>query len=163
VKKDIIMKTAIIYMSKHGTTEKITKLLSDKIENSTMFNLSSSSSIVLENYDTIIIGGSIHFGSMQKKLKQFIAKNIDVLLTKRTALFMVCMDKTDKRNEQFENAYPQELRNRSIVNGYFRGEFIFDKMNFIEKIIIKKISGRSTDVSEIDYEAIDEFVNKLIN
>ncbi|MDP8269372.1 MAG: flavodoxin domain-containing protein [Candidatus Tenebribacter davisii] len=157
------MKTAIIYMSKHGTTEKITKLLSDKIENSTMFNLSSSSSIVLENYDTIIIGGSIHFGSMQKKLKQFIAKNIDVLLTKRTALFMVCMDKTDKRNEQFENAYPQELRNRSIVNGYFRGEFIFDKMNFIEKIIIKKISGRSTDVSEIDYEAIDEFVNKLIN
>lgn len=157
------MKTAIIYMSKHGTTEKITKLLSDKIENSTMFNLSSSSSIVFENYDTIIIGGSIHVGSMQKKLKQFIAKNIDVLLTKRTALFMVCMDKTDKRNEQFENAYPQELRNRSIVNGYFGGEFIFDKMNFIEKIIIKKISGRSTDVSEIDYEAIDEFVNKLIN
>ena len=157
------MKTAIIYMSKHGTTEKITGLLSDKIENSTMFNLSSSSSIVFENYDTIIIGGSIHVGSMQKKLKQFIAKNIDVLLTKRTALFMVCMDKTDKRNEQFENAYPQELRNRSIVNGYFRGEFIFDKMNFIEKIIIKKISGRSTDVSEIDYEAIDEFVNKLIN
>jgi len=157
------MKTAIIYMSKHGTTEKITGLLSDKIENSTMFNLSSSSSIVFENYDTIIIGGSIHVGSMQKKLKQFIAKNIDVLLTKRTALFMVCMDKTDKRNEQFENAYPQELRNRSIVNGYFGGEFIFDKMNFIEKIIIKKISGRSTDVSEIDYEAIDEFVNKLIN
>ncbi len=42
------------------------------------------------------------------------------------------MDKTEKRIEQFDNAFPAELRKASIANGFMGGEFCFDKINFLE-------------------------------
>ncbi len=128
-----------------------------------IFNLKTTKSIELKDYDTIIIGGSIHIGSIPKKLKQFVANNMTILLKKRVALFIVCMQKDEKRDEQFNNVFPDELREVSVTNGFMGGEFNFDRMNFIEKAIIKKIAGKSTNVNEIDYEAIDAFINKLKN
>ena len=150
-------------MSKHGTTEKIAELLKTKLDSyqTHIFNLKQTKSIELEKFDTIIIGGSIHVGSIPKKLRHFIANNMTILLKKRIALFLVCMEKNEKRDEQFNNAFPSELREISIANGLLGGEFCFDKMNFIEKAIINKISGKSSNVSEIDNEAIEDFINRL--
>lgn len=159
------MNTAIIYMSKHGTTKKIAELLKSKLDSdqTQIFNLKKAKSIELRNYDTIIIGGSIHIGSIPKKLKQFIANNMTILLKKRIALFMICMQKGEKRDEQFTNVFPIELRKVSIANGFMGGEFCFDRMNFLERTIVKKIAGKSSNVSEIDYKAIEVFTSKLKN
>ena len=157
------MNTAIIYMSKHGTTEKIAELLKSKLEpdQTQIYNLKTIRSIDIEFYDTIIIGGSIHVGLMQKKIRQFIENNLDALLTKRIALFMICMQKDEKREEQFNNAFPAELREVSVANGLMGGEFCFDRMNFLERAIVKKIAGKSSNVNEIDNYAIENFINKL--
>jgi len=149
-------------MSKHGTTTKIAELIKNKLDTEVqLFNFKDSVPKDLSKYDTIIIGGSIHAGSMQSKLRKFMTENLNILIQKKIALFLVCMDKTDKRNSQFENAFPPELRDISIVNGFMGGEFNFDKMNFIEKAIIKKISGESSNINEIDTDAIEEFLSKL--
>jgi len=156
------MSTTIIYMSKHGTTAKIAELIKSNIDSEVqLYNLKNFVPKDLNVYDTIIIGGSIHAGSMQSKLRKYMTENLNLLLQKRIALFMICMQKDEKREEQFINAFPQELRDISITNGFMGGEFNFDKMNFIEKAIIKKISGKSFNVSEIDNDAIEEFVSKL--
>lgn len=158
-----IMSTAIIYISKHGTTEKIAELLKSKLEpdQTQLFNMKKTKLIELENYDTIIIGASIHVGSIPKILRQFIANNISILLKKKIALFLVCMLKDEKREEQFNNAFPSELRKISMVNGLMGGEFNFNKMNFLERAIVKKIAGKSSNVSEIDYDAIEDLVTIL--
>ncbi|MDA3813723.1 MAG: flavodoxin [Candidatus Cloacimonetes bacterium] len=148
------MSIAIIYMSKHGTTEKVAELIKTKLDSyqTHIFNLKKTKLIDLAKFDTIIIGGSIHVGSMQKKLRQFITNNMTILLKKRIALFMVCMEKSEKRDEQFNNAFPAEIREESVANGFMGGEFNFDRMNFIEKAIIKKISGKCSNVIEIYYK-----------
>ncbi len=158
------MKTAIIYMTKHGTTEKIAELLKSKLEpgQTQIFNLKKSKLIELDNYETIIIGGSIHVGSIPKKLRHFIANNMTILLKKRIALFLVCMEKDEKRDEQFNNAFPPELRKESMANGLMSGEFNFDRMNFLERTIVKKIAGKSSNVNEIDYDVIEDFIKKLV-
>ncbi len=157
------MNSAIIYISKHGTTEKIAELIKNnlELEQTKIFNLKKTNSIELENYDTVIIGGSIHVGSIHKKLKQFIENNLTILLKKRIALFLVCMQKDEIRKEQFNNAFPAELRVVSGANGLMGGEFCFDRMNFIERAIVKKIAGKSSNVSEIDYDAIEDFIKKV--
>lgn len=157
------MNSAIIYMSKHGTTEKIAELIKSKLEPSKtqIFNLKKTKSIELENYDTIIIGGSIHIGSIPKKLRQFIENNLTTLLNKRIALLMVCMQKDEIREEQFNNAFPAKLREFSEANGLMGGEFCFDRMNFLERAIVKKIAGKSSNVSEIDYDVIEDFIKKI--
>ena len=86
-----------------------------------------------------------------------------MLLNKKLALILCCMDDTEKREQQFKDAYPEELRQHSSSNLLAGGEFLFEKMNFIEKSIIKKISGSDQNQSNIDEEAINKFINSLDN
>ncbi|MTI81572.1 MAG: flavodoxin [Firmicutes bacterium] len=154
------MKTAIIFASTHGTTEKLSQLLSEQLTGEVqLVNLKKKTKVILDEFDAIIIGGSIHAGGMQQKVKQFIEKNKEVLLAKKIGLFLCCMFDGEQAQKQFETAYPKELRCASISNGLFGGEFIFKKMNFVEKLIVKKVSGVTSDVSKIDIKAIEKFAS----
>jgi len=157
------MKTAIIYMSKHGSTEKMVEMLKTKLIDSEIdvINLKEKKSPDISKYADIIIGGSIHVGTIQKRITKLIEKNMNILLNKKIALFLCCMYEDEKRIEQFNNSFPEELRNHSSANGLFGGEFVFEKMNFLEKTIVKKVSEYSSTVSKIDEKAIDEFVGKF--
>jgi len=157
------MKTAIIYMSKHGSTEKMVEMLKAKLINSEIdvINLKEKKSPDISKYADIIIGGSIHVGTIQKRITKLIEKNMNILLHKKIALFLCCMYEDEKRIEQFNNSFPEDLRNHSSANGLFGGEFVFEKMNFLEKTIVKKVSEYSSTVSKIDEKAIDEFVGKF--
>ena len=112
-------------------------------------------------FNTVIIGGSIHAGNIQRKIKQFIKNNYEVLLEKEIGLFLCCMRDGQTAIEQFNNAFPQELRKNSAAMGLFGGEYLLSGMNFLEKQIVKKVSGATIDQSNLDYEAIKEFAAKL--
>ena len=47
------------------------------------------------------------------------------------------------------------------ASAYFGGEFYFDKMNFFEKLIVKKISKIPGSMSKIDQIAIKSFSKKM--
>jgi menaquinone-dependent protoporphyrinogen oxidase len=49
----------------------------------------------------------------------------------------------------------------SIANGIFGGEFLVSKMNFIERQIVKRVSGVTEDTSNLDTTAIMTFVMKI--
>jgi len=84
-------------------------------------------------------------------------------MNKKLGLFLCCMEEGEKANEQFENAYPENLRKHATATGLFGGEFTFEKMNFLEKSIIKKISKISESVSKINEKAINEFAINIKN
>ena len=69
----------------------------------------------------------------------------------------------EEAKKQFEKGYPEELRNAAIAHGLFGGEFLFSKMNFIERKIIKKISGVTSDVFKLDLDAIKKFADEINN
>jgi menaquinone-dependent protoporphyrinogen oxidase len=115
----------------------------------------------VRNYDFIIVGGSIHAGHIQGKIKQFIGKNYEILLKKKLGFFLCCWHDGETALEQFNEAFPEELRNVSIANGIFGGEFLVSKMNFIERQIVKKVNGITTDLSNLDTTAIMTFVMKI--
>ena len=75
-------------------------------------------------------------------------------------LFICCMDK-DKALEQFNNAYPQPLRDHALAVGLFGGAFYFERMNFVEKAIIKKISGLEASVNNLNETSIGEFAQQM--
>jgi menaquinone-dependent protoporphyrinogen oxidase len=158
-----LMKTVILYMSKHGSTAKMVEMLKDRLTNSEIntINLKKQKSPDISNYDEVIIGGSIHVGNIQKRVTKFVENNMNVLIIKKIGLFLCCMYEGEKRVEQFNNSFPEKLRSHSSANGLFGGEFVFEKMNFLEKAIVKKVSGYSSTVSKIDVKAIDEFVEKM--
>jgi menaquinone-dependent protoporphyrinogen oxidase len=157
------MKTLIVYTSKHGTTKKVAEMISQKIEGKPMvIDLKERKKVELNDYDQIIIGGSIHAGMLQKRVRQFCEKNMSILLQKRIGLFLSCMDEA-KAQEQLDRAFPEELRKHAVSCKATGGEFRMDKMNFIERAIVKKVAGVTESVDNVKQEQIEEFVYEISN
>jgi menaquinone-dependent protoporphyrinogen oxidase len=157
------MNTAIIYGTKHESTHKCANTLANEIgSNTNLYNLDNESEINLKNYDTIIIGGSIHAGAVNKNVKKFIDKNLSILIEKKVGLYLCCMYEGDQALEQFQSAFPEELRNKATAHGLFGGEFDFEKMNFLEKAIVKKVANVEKSISNLNYANIKAFAEKIL-
>ncbi|MCL3779806.1 flavodoxin [Prolixibacteraceae bacterium JC049] len=151
------MNTAIIYTSKHGTTLKVAQTIQSQInENASIVNLDDNSAIDLKQFEAIIIGSSVHAGAIPQNMQRFLSENQTTLLTHKLGLFM-CGMQPDKQQEFFEQNFSTELRSHSSSNGLLGGEFLFHKMNFIERFLVKRIAKVKESVSAIKTDQIELF------
>ncbi len=134
------------------------QLLGEK--NTSVINIQKNKNIDLSKFDRVIIGGSIHAGMIQKKIKDFCNNHLEELLQKSLGLFYCGMNEPEY-DSQMEKAFPQALRNHAKSKQVIGGEFLFEKMNFFQKLIVKKISGIKESVSKIDDDKIKDFVMKF--
>ena len=105
------MSTLIVYMTTHGCTEKVVQMLANGLKDDVeIANLKKKPPHTLPDFDTVIIGGSIHVGRVQRKVKQFCRDHLDTLKEKRLGLFLCCMYEGDTAQKQFDEAFPAELR-----------------------------------------------------
>jgi menaquinone-dependent protoporphyrinogen oxidase len=155
-------KTLIVYATKHGCTEKCAgKLGAALFGEVTTLNAKNARKIDLADYGSIAVGGSIHAGRVQRSVRDFCARNLKVLEGKRLGLFLCHMEEGQKAAEQFVAAFPKELVVVATAKGLFGGEFDFDRMNWLEKAMIKKIAKVTASVSKIDEENIAAFARAL--
>ncbi len=156
------MKTAIIYATHHGTTETVAKqiqqqLLPQQVE---LINLAHNKQPDISIYDRIVVGSSIHAGKNQTVVQKFCSKNMPELLQKQIGLFLCCLN--EKEFEQsLTNAYPEILRNHAFDIELMGGEYKMDRMNYIERFLVKKIAGVTQSQSLINYNNINNFVKSL--
>lgn len=156
------MKTLIAYCSSHGCAEKSANELKNHLgENVELCNLKKDVAPELEEFDRVIIGGSIHAGRIQKKVKDFCKKNLQILRDKEIGLFICCMEEGEEAHRELEMSYPKELLENAKACAYFGGEFNFQKMNFLEKMIIKKVAHVEETTSNINHATIRDFSQKM--
>lgn len=155
------MKTAIIYYSKHGTTERVAHLIGEKLDNKVDYiSLKECSKPDIRTYDRIILGASIYAGTPSRKVTQFCHKNQPLLEQKVIGLFLCCMNK-EQEAEEMDKAFPEYLQSLAIPKTILGGEFQFDKMNLVERFLTKKIAKVNSSVSRLRYDAIREFAYKV--
>ncbi len=156
------MPTAIIYMSKHGTTEKVAGMLKEELSDQSidLFDLNKFKEPDLDDYEQVIIGGSIHMGKIQPGIRKYIEHHEKRLLTKRLGLFICYMD-TNREQQEFENSYPESLRDHATAHGLFGGEFLIEKMNMLERMMVKRVAGVKESVHNIQEDDIQEFAEKM--
>ena len=156
------MKTAVIYASKHGTTSSVAQKIKDLLSGDevVLFNLDIQNRIELSHFGRIIIGSPLYAGTPLPAVRKFIEQNLLFLLQKEIGIF-VCYMFFDKADKQIIKGFPELLRNhaRSIKN--MGGEYRFEEMNYIERLVVKKISGATASVSEINVRNIELFVREL--
>ena len=155
-----MMKTAIVYATSHGTTEKVANMIASSIANTELLNISKSKKVDLTQYQQVIIGGSIHAGSIQRKVKNFCQQNLAQLLKMRVGIFICAMNEPEFEKE-LNSAFQETILNHAISKKVVGGEFIIEKMNFIEKFLIKKISGVTQTTSKLDSNKIKELVDEM--
>jgi len=152
------MATLIIYSTKHGCTEKCALSLAGKLlDEVKLHNLKDTPQPDLTPYDTVVIGGSIYVGKIQKELQHYCRENLPELLKKRLGLFICCMYEGEVAQKQLLEAFPPEMVEQAVVMAAFGGEFVLEKMGLLEKMIVKKVAKVEHSVSKLSGERIEHF------
>ena len=155
------MKTLIAYSTTLGCTEQCaSKLKSDLGADVEMVRISRRRRYNLHNHETIIIGGSIHEGMIQRSVYKFCENNLDVLLQKQIGLFVCCMDPDANEQKLIKRAFPDQLVKHALASGFFGGELNIKKMNLLQKIMTRK-AARLQKEPEIDFQKILDFARML--
>ena len=155
------MKTVILYASSHGASAEVADWLAAQLGDADVINLKKQAVPNLALYDTVIVGGSIHMGRMQGTVRKLIETHAGELVSKRLGLYVCCMFEGETAQKQLEDAYPQGLRDAAVATGLLGGTFDFDRMGFMEKVIVKKVSGVTESVSRLNREAMMRFVETM--
>ena len=142
------MKTIIVYATKYGTTQKCAEELAKKIEGETdLFDLKKGTPD-LSSYDTVIVGAPLYAGRIPKAATRFCSDQEKNLSGKRRGFFLCGMSSEETVQGLFNTAFPASLTaNAACV--FAGGEYLFSRMNFAERLIVKKISGSDQDQSLI--------------
>jgi len=156
------MKTLITYCTRHGCTEKVAKQIRDFLgDEATLYNLKDKKQVDPTTFDRIIIGGSIHAGQIQKKVKKFYTENLDLLLQKELGIFICCMEEGEKAEQELQDVFPDTLLSHAKATACLGGEFNFEKMNFLEKMIVRKVAKVDRSVSNIKNDTIRLFSDQM--
>ncbi|MEA3343249.1 MAG: flavodoxin domain-containing protein [archaeon] len=127
------MKTVVVYKSMSGFTKKYAEWIAQDLR----ADLSGAKIDVdkLLKYDNIIYGGSLHAGgisgvnSIKNNLKELRDKNIIIFTTGASP------PKESTISEVMDSNFSVEEQ-KQIQFYYFRGGFDFNKLNFINKILM---------------------------
>lgn len=157
------MKTLIVYATKYGCTQKCVEFLKPLLKGDVSVITKNIDRTKLDQYDYIIVGGSVYMGSIQKVIKNFLKHSEKILLKKKLGLFLCCY--TPANTEGFlPTIFPQELIEHASYCTSFGGIMDYDKMNFFYRKLfqsLKKIDGFNKGFQEphIDENEIKKFAS----
>lgn len=155
------MKTLIAYSTTLGCTEQCaSKLKEDLGPGVDMYRITRRRKINFDQYRTVIIGGSIHEGMIQRAVRKFCQDNLLKLLKVEVGLFICCVDPGENEDELLKTVFPDELLHHALAKSYFGGELNFKKMNLMQKIMTRK-KERLEVMPEIDFDSILAFAERL--
>lgn len=160
------MKTAIIFSTTYGSTEKVAKYIAEKLKDDEVkvIRLRKNSKINIDQFDRIILGGSIYLGEIQPVMIKFCENNMNALLTKNVGLFTCGVEPELVRDDsELEMAFPKKLFNHAVATAFVGGEITIEKLNPSQKFISKSFLKINESVSFIHHDIIDIFVYQILS
>lgn len=175
------MHILILYGSLEGQTEKISQYLAQQIQDkghqvSTIAGDHLPADFSEDNYDAVIVGGSIHMNNYPKSVKKFVLAHRDWLNKAPSAFFTVCMAinsekaKSKEQALQYGKIFISQTGWQPRLTVTFAGAVKYTQYNFITRFIMKMISkseGGSTDTSRdheyTNWDAVKVFSENVVN
>lgn len=157
------MKNLIVYATKYGSVANAAGLLAGELQGTTdLVRLGHDDLPALDEYDSVLIGGSIYVGNIQKEVKEFFRDFRAELLEKKLGLFICAGEKSkEKRLYAIGKNFPSELIDHSTATGWFGQEVHLEKASFLDRTAIRLIMGVKNSFSDLKKENIAEFAAKI--
>ena len=152
------MKTLILYASKYGAAKEIAQRIAQKMDDAVIYDLKQGNIPPIADFDCIILGSSIYAGSMRKEAKAFVAKNAEALGKKTLGLFLTGLS---ENSSYFEKNFSQSFLAKAKATKFLEGIFDPQKVNAIERFIMKAVAKQNVYVNRISEDAIDQFVSSI--
>ena len=138
-------------------TEKLAQKFKEELGQADIYVVDDE--VDLAQYDAILIGTPVYVGKINKQISDWIAKNETLILSKHVAVFLCGMN-FENESIVIESNFSVQFRNRFPIK-YVGGAYQFDKMNFFERFIVKKITGEKTSREEVLEEPFKLILNHI--
>jgi menaquinone-dependent protoporphyrinogen oxidase len=171
-------KILIGYGTTEGQTARISERLAEVIRNqgfeARAVDLKRSTDVPLDDYDAVIIGGSIHMGKHEEPVRDFVQENRPSLERLPSAFFSVSL----AAHGDMENArayvenFEQQTGWRPVQIGLFSGALLYRQYGFLKRLMMKRIvsskpGNLSTDISRdheyTEWDAVERFAEDFLN
>ncbi|MGP4070159.1 flavodoxin domain-containing protein [Halobacillus sp. B29] len=156
------MKTLIVYGTRHGSAKKVAYRLRTKLPGEVHVRSVMKERIPpLGDYDTIVLGGSIYMGKIQKELRQFAEEKETELLQKKVALY-ICAGEPDPAllERELKDSFSEKLYDHAVVKEVAGHEIHMDQLNLLEKSILR-MKGVKRSTYQLSEEMMDHTAEKL--
>ena len=167
------MKIAIVYSTRGGTTRECAELLARELKNDNveLFEIGENEPDY-SKYDICVVGFPIRMAKAEKKARQFLKKNAEMLQNMKTAYFLCC-GFVDCFEEYAEKCISKELRDSAVAIYCLGGSLDPNRFKGFDKLIVKAVrteilgGGENADQRDdlslptIMEENISQFANAL--
>ena len=172
------MKTLIVYHSKHGQTEKISRRIAGLFESKQiavdMYHVDSLDiNMTLQEFDLIVLAAPVYVGSHSRKLGRFIKRHLEQMNKAKSAFVSVSMSAAGGQKQRGEamacaKAFLEKTGWKPTAVQLFGGCLDYLKYNWFVRWIMKRIAKANdgnTDTSKnheyTNWNEVDEFALKL--
>lgn len=135
------MLTLIIYDSKRGGTQQVAERISNNLTHrNTLCSIKDVVPTQLSMYDQVLFVAPTYAGNLRKTATDFLHTHQS--LFNETRFFLVntgIQFEEEKIRTQLETVFSEELRKQARLTVFIGGISCIPKMNFFEKMILKKI------------------------
>jgi menaquinone-dependent protoporphyrinogen oxidase len=125
-------------------------------------------------YDRVILGSSIYGGQIQKEVRDYCKRYLDLLLQKRIGVYVTCLTREEEQIRQFlKCGFPHELVGHFVSFCAPGGAIYFSKINFLESMLSKfflnkylkskglPLSDGKTDYVNLSKEILNKFAIQM--
>ncbi|MBF4284012.1 menaquinone-dependent protoporphyrinogen IX dehydrogenase [Vibrio anguillarum] len=159
-----MQKALFLYSSREGQTKKILNYIKEELSefDCELADLHQIEDIDLALYDRVLIGASIRYGHLNKKLYQFIEKHAEQLALAKAAFF--CVNLTARKEAQGKDTPEGSVYIKTFLSksawqpkliGVFAGALYYPRYHLFDKVMIRfimSLTGGETDTSkEVEY------------
>lgn len=131
------MKTLIVYGSTYGYAEDCARRLAALLPGPCEVVVADGAArLSLEDYEAVIIGGSIYMGKVQKAVSAFCRDREQELLHKRLGLFLCC-GLPENLPQHLAGAFPESLRQSAVAVANFGGRLEPERMGLMHRTVTK--------------------------
>ncbi|ELY87876.1 flavodoxin/nitric oxide synthase [Natrialba hulunbeirensis JCM 10989] len=158
----------IYYGTGEGQTatvaDRIADVLRDRGHDATAINAAEDSgSRDLESFDAVLVGASVHMGTHQSAVSEFVRTEREALASRPTAFFQLSLaSAVDDESARADAAeYVDEFLEKTDWQpdriGLFGGALRYSKYGFLKRLVMKRIAKGATGDSDTsqDYEYTD--------
>ena len=164
----------ILYGTGEGQTAKVAERIATTIserghEASAIDVRDRPDPFTLEEYDTVVVGASIHVGKHQDEVRGFITDNRDVLSGMPTAFFQVSLSSANEEKREEAAGYVESFLTETGWHpdriGQFGGALRFSEYGFLKRLMMKQIAKDllterkepDGDIEFTGWDAVDAF------
>lgn len=150
------MKTLVVFYSGKGFIREAADRIQKELgSDAALLDLGSKSKADLNDYDGVILCGAFRAGSLPRKLRAYVKKNTNQILTKKLAFVLGGLGiEEDEYMNSFEKNYPSELRSHASKTVHVGGRYIpEDYGKFIRKMM-EKINNENGSIHREQWDNI---------